>query len=89
MTNNADTTPDRIFYSSNIRDAIKKLELTPDLGSDHLSLVVSIDLNTALPTKIIETKMNYRKANIENINAEVQTYQTATENVRYQSTSTR
>ena len=40
---------------------------------------MSIELNTALTTKRIEPKMNYHKANIKNINAEVQAFQTATE----------
>lgn len=70
MANNRDTTPDLIFCTQNITNAITKLELIPDLGSDHLSIILSI--NTINPIISATTKTpNFNKSDIAKINTEM------------------
>lgn len=38
MTNNPDTTPDTILCTENIIKNFSKIELSPDLGADHLAI---------------------------------------------------
>lgn len=68
MTNNPSTTPDIILCTQNIRKNINT-SLTSDLGSDHLSILWTLD--TTIPPEdnyIEETKYNIQKCNIEVVN---------------------
>ena len=44
MENNADSTPDLILFTNNLKKNIKKVETHPDIGSDHLAIEITIDL---------------------------------------------
>lgn len=70
MQNNTDSTPDAIVYSKNLKDCIKKIEVVPDLGSDHLGFRVELDLKTEL-TEEKARRLNYAKSNLPKINAEI------------------
>lgn len=67
MANNPDTTPDLILYTDNLKNNIVKIDTHPDIGSDHSAIEISINLNKKIEDKE-ETRINYNKCNIEEVN---------------------
>lgn len=67
MENNPDSTPDRIICTKNILNNIKNIELTPDLGSDHLAIEFSLDLECSPMTYPMETKYNFSACKIKKV----------------------
>lgn len=74
MTNNADSTPDLIIYSNNISNNICEVDCLPDLGSDHLSIKLTIDFEQPLNFAQQHRNLNFKKANIARINADIMKY---------------
>lgn len=71
MENNPNSTPDAILYTKNIQPNIKFIELTPDLGSDHLALEFTLDLD-ATPTEYPQENIFlYDKCNIDEVNQQM------------------
>ncbi|KAL3272970.1 hypothetical protein HHI36_014427, partial [Cryptolaemus montrouzieri] len=48
MPNNEDATPHSIVYSSHMKYLIQKVDVIPNLGSDHLSIILNLDMNINL-----------------------------------------
>lgn len=74
MQNNNDTTPDVMLYSKNLKNNFQRVDLTPDLGSDHLAFHIQFKLNrpaTNIPPKI---KYNFKKSNMEKINKDLKEF---------------
>lgn len=67
MPMNNDTTPDLLLHTENIRNNILKVDVIPDLCSDHLSLKITFDLQRTVTTSHI-LRYNFNKTNIEKIN---------------------
>lgn len=75
MPNNNDTTPDLILYTGNLKYNIKKVELVPDLGADHLGFQINFNMNMASPPVQNSTiKYKFHKSNMERINHNIQRY---------------
>lgn len=76
MPNNTDSTPDLVLYSNALKDnnTVKDIELLPDIGSDHLSIKISLDLGASTVGVEQQFKYMFRKANIENINNAMEGY---------------
>lgn len=72
--NDNDTTPDMIIYSSNLTNIFNKVELVPDLGSDHLAIHLQLKLTATIDIEDIPTKYRYHKCNIERVNTEMKKY---------------
>lgn len=68
MENNPDSTPDRFLCTKNILNNLKNIELTPDLGSDHLAIKFSLDLECSPMPYPIETKYNFSACKVKKIN---------------------
>lgn len=68
MPNNNDTTPDLILHTANITNNILKVEETPDLGSDHLGLIITLDLQKAIQSNEV-LRYNFSKMDIKKINS--------------------
>lgn len=73
MENNADSTPDLILFTNNLEKNIKKVETHPDIGSDHLAIEITIDLQATI-TEEEETTINYHNCNMEKVNDIMKAY---------------
>lgn len=73
MANNPDSTPDLVFYTSNLQNHIKEVEVHPDLGSDHLSIQLKIDMITQI-TQPCLFSLNIKKCNMEKVNSDVKIF---------------
>lgn len=73
MPNNRDTTPDIILHTNNITNNITQVELTADLGSDHLGFKLKLDLQQITPIEVIR-KYSFNKCNIDKVNEKMATY---------------
>lgn len=73
MTNNASTTPDLILCTDNIKNNIKKINIIPDLCSDHQSIEITFNLQTKINTSP-EMIYDFNKCNLENLNVELTDY---------------
>lgn len=74
MDNNQDSTPDIILHSANLKDNIKKVELTTDLGSDHLAILVDFDFEATPIEEPKTVSYNYSKSNIKQINRRMEEF---------------
>lgn len=71
MDNNPDSTPDLILYSSNLKNNLLDVELIPDLGSNHLGMMISLDLEE-IPEEIPrKTIYKFHACKIKKVNREV------------------
>lgn len=66
MQHNNDSTPDILLHTSNISNNLK-VELTPDLCSDHLSLHISLDKQMPITNNRL-LRYNFAKTDINKIN---------------------
>ncbi|XP_044744112.1 uncharacterized protein LOC123306273 [Coccinella septempunctata] len=71
MENNKGTTPDRFLCTKNILQNIKNVQLTPDLGSNHLAIEFDLDLESNPLIYPTETRYDYSKCHIGKVNAEM------------------
>lgn len=73
MPNNIDSTPDALLYTKNISKNFNKIELIPDVGSDHLSIMFSFSLNLPADSSAPETNnlYLYNKCDMDKVNAEM------------------
>lgn len=71
MDNNPDSTPDLILYSFNLKNNLLSAQLSPDLGSDHLAMMININLKQ-IPEELLR-KITYElhRCNIKKVNREV------------------
>lgn len=70
MPNNTDSTPDIILYTKNLTNNFKSVELTPDIGSDHLAFKIKFNLQeTTNDNDLI--KYNFNKCDVEKVNQEM------------------
>lgn len=81
MPNNQDSTPDVLLYTQNISNNISKIDVLPDIGSDHLSILIEMDLKQNTPT-MPTIKYKFEKCNIEKVNKEMMTHITTNEDVQ-------
>lgn len=68
MPNNPDSTPDILLYTKNIKQNFSKVDIIPDIGSDHLAIYVEFDLQTVPLLYQPEIKYNFTKCDIEKVN---------------------
>lgn len=68
MPHNNDTTLDLIFCTDNIKNNITNIEVTPDLGCDHLSIIWTVDTGTPITHAPTPEKFNFNRADGEQIN---------------------
>lgn len=73
MPHNNDSTPDIILHTANISANILSVEETPDLGSDHLGLVLSLDLQKPTLHSEIQ-KYNFLKTEMNKVNEGMLSY---------------
>lgn len=73
MQYNNDSTPDILLHTSNISHNLIKVELTPDLCSDHLSLKISFDVKRPVIDKPL-MKYDLKNSNIDKINETMLNY---------------
>lgn len=74
MANNPSSTPDVILCTKNIKNNINTV-LTPDLGSDHLAILWSLDIKLPPQKECIgEIRYNLEKCNMDVVNREMQTF---------------
>ena len=71
MANNPSSTPDIMLVSSNLKNNIIKIELIPDLCSDHLAIEVTVDPNITPIRSEVEPKYNFEKCDIGKVNTEL------------------
>ncbi|KAL3279341.1 hypothetical protein HHI36_016848 [Cryptolaemus montrouzieri] len=71
MPNNEDTTPDLILFSPNMKNFIENIDVIPDLGSEHLSIILSLNVDITMK---LDKFYCFRKANMENINKRLENY---------------
>ncbi|XP_044762349.1 uncharacterized protein LOC123319436 isoform X1 [Coccinella septempunctata] len=71
MENNPDSTPDLFFCTRNIRSNIENINLTPDIGAEHLAIEFTVDMLRKPMEYSQETKMLYEKCNIGEVNKQV------------------
>ena len=73
MPGNKDTTPDVFLLSSNLLGFVDKVDLFPDLGSDHLSFYISINFPNSnyINNNLSCNKINFNKCNISNVNRDM------------------
>lgn len=74
MPLNRDSTPDILLYSSNIKDVIREVEIFPDLGSDHLSMKILLDLECLVTPFQPPVRYNFAKTNIKKVNQTLLNY---------------
>ena len=74
MPNNVDCTPDVILQTNNIRQNITKIDVLPDIGSDHLSLLIHFDLQKPIAHATPTVKYKFNKCNVEKVNEEMLYY---------------
>lgn len=74
MTNNKDTTPDVLIHTSNLTPYINDIDVTNELGSDHLAITFTINLQINLPTTNAPIKLNLNKTDIPKIVAHMENY---------------
>lgn len=74
MPNNNDTTPDLIFCTQNIRNDIVNIVFTTDLVCDHLSAILTIDTAKPITYSPPAEIMNYNRADVEQINYEINAF---------------
>ncbi|KAL3286653.1 hypothetical protein HHI36_001152, partial [Cryptolaemus montrouzieri] len=71
MPNNEDTMPDLILFSPNMKNFIESIDVIPDLGSEHLSIILSLNVDITMK---LDKFYCFRKANMENINKRLENY---------------
>lgn len=74
MDGNEDSTPDLILYTNNIKQNILKIELITDLGSDHLGMIIDVDLNIEPETQTEKVIYDYKRCKMEIINKETELF---------------
>lgn len=71
MPNNRDTTPDLIFCTENIRTDIASLEVIPDIGSDHLAILLTLDTSNLTRQCASPKEQNFTQADVQKINQDI------------------
>lgn len=74
MNNNPDSTPDIILHTSNLKNNVTEIELTPDLGSDHLAMMIELDLEKPIQEEQGSFTYNFNKCNIKKLNKAMEEY---------------
>lgn len=74
MEGNEDTTPDLILYSRNIKQNISKIQISPDLGSDHLAFVIEFDMDIEPEYTEQRIAYNYKMSKITKIDKEMEKF---------------
>lgn len=74
MPNNEDSTPDLILYTKNLENNFKKVSVTPDLGSDHLSIHIQFNMQSPPILSTQTIKYRFHKCKIEQVNSEMESY---------------
>lgn len=74
MDNNPDSTPDLLLYSSNLENNIKDILLVPDLGSDHLAMLITLDLDTITEETVERKTLQFKKCKINKVNEEMNNF---------------
>ena len=64
MPNNNDSTPDLVLHTKNITHNLCKIDVLPDIGSDHLSLIIAFDSNKPIIPEEPIIKHKFDKCNI-------------------------
>lgn len=73
MPNNPSSTPDILLCTENIKNNIT-VDLTPDLGSDHLAMEISFDMQLYPANTNKNIMLNINKCNIEAVNKELSAF---------------
>ncbi|XP_066157777.1 uncharacterized protein [Euwallacea fornicatus] len=78
MPQNPDSTPDILLHTMNLRDNVKNINLTNELGSDHLSITFNIDLNqiqhTPQTPMNTSNKLNLNRTNTDQVKNYIDNY---------------
>jgi len=77
MPENQDSTPDILLHTKNLTTNIKDIQLTNELGSDHLAITFNTDLQQTQPvprTRRDTKKLNLTKTGIEKVNKHLDDY---------------
>ena len=75
MSNNPDSTPDRLYSTANLKDVIKDIKLVSDIGSDHLGIQFSLKMHLVVtPSPHCNFKYNLNKTNLKLVNEQVTNY---------------
>lgn len=79
MTNNPDSTPDRVLYTRNIKNNISSIVTHPDLGTEHDTIEIIFELHSTI-TENEPLKRNLKGCNINILNEKMETYLNNTNN---------
>lgn len=71
MNNNPDSTPDLVFYSANLCNTIKDIELVTDLGSDHLAMMITLNLLIQPEATPERRTLQYDKCEIDKVSEDM------------------
>ena len=74
MNSNTDSTPDVVLYSRTLSDVVSEAHLSPDLCSDHLSIVLTLKLNKSQCNANDKTNMDLRKTNTDEVNKDIKVF---------------
>lgn len=89
MPDNEDSTPDVLIHTKNLRNNIRNINLTNELGSDHLTITFQLDLEQTLPipNKNHGTpKLDLTKTDTDKVKRQVHNYiQTQTQPISIES----
>jgi hypothetical protein len=80
MENNPSTTPDVLLYSRNIASSIEDVQLTSDLCSDHLAMVVRMNMQISPQDDQEIHKIDIKNCKIDEVNKEMLTRVTIWQN---------
>ncbi|KAL3281592.1 hypothetical protein HHI36_004799 [Cryptolaemus montrouzieri] len=71
MDNNPDSTPHLILHTTNLAKNITKVDVLPDLGSDHLALLIEFDLEEEPKEDPKRVTLNFRKCRMDKVNEDM------------------
>ncbi|KAH1027255.1 hypothetical protein HUJ05_000801 [Dendroctonus ponderosae] len=77
MPENDDTTPDLLLHTTNLTNYINNIQLTNELGSDHMAITFGLDLTLTQPTLSTpnqEKKLNLTKTDIDKVRQHIHNY---------------
>lgn len=74
MPNNPSSTPDLILCTDNLKKNFTKVELIPDLGSDHLAIKINFDMQMIHTPTREEIAYNFNKCDIIKLNEKMEEY---------------
>ncbi|XP_045460096.1 uncharacterized protein LOC123670624 isoform X1 [Harmonia axyridis] len=74
LENNPDSTRDLLFYPTNLRKNIKNVDLAADLGSDHLSMVITLDMQSQPDNIKGKKSLQFDKCKLDRVNQDMKQF---------------